>query len=165
MKFISYVSDSVTDNFVTRTLRGYSKGPGGASPPVSVLASESTPPAWAKHLVRTGGLCVRLAGVSGALAVALGAYGAHVLFKKDDVPEELKEAFDRANHYHLLHTLALLATPLTRRPGLVGRPATFAYPSFPVWTSACSRTFEEAKFTSHPNTKQMRGIQETWGRG
>ncbi|KAG0426653.1 hypothetical protein HPB47_026248 [Ixodes persulcatus] len=120
MKFISYVSDSVTDNFVTRTLRGYSKGPGGASPPVSVLASESTPPAWAKHLVRTGGLCVRLAGVSGALAVALGAYGAHVLFKKDDVPEELKEAFDRANHYHLLHTLALLATPLTRRPGLVG---------------------------------------------
>uniref|UniRef100_A0A131Z0P8 Conserved plasma membrane protein n=1 Tax=Rhipicephalus appendiculatus TaxID=34631 RepID=A0A131Z0P8_RHIAP len=42
------------------------------------------------------------------------------LFKRDDVPEELKEAFDRANHYHFLHTLALLGVPLTRRPALVG---------------------------------------------
>ncbi|KAL3207653.1 hypothetical protein MRX96_010125 [Rhipicephalus microplus] len=118
MKFITYVSDAVTDNFVTRYVRGYTHGaPSHASPPPHEL---SRPPSWACHLVKSGGGFVRLAGLSGALAVALGAYGAHALFKRDDVPEELKEAYDRANHYHFLHTLALLGVPLTRRPALVG---------------------------------------------
>ncbi|XP_078612548.1 transmembrane protein 256 homolog [Branchiostoma floridae x Branchiostoma japonicum] len=61
-------------------------------------------------------LFVRIAGVSGALAVALGAYGAHAF--RGDVGE--KKTFDTGNRYHLLHSLALLAVPLTRRPLLVG---------------------------------------------
>uniref|UniRef100_A0A023FR98 Putative conserved plasma membrane protein n=1 Tax=Amblyomma cajennense TaxID=34607 RepID=A0A023FR98_AMBCJ len=118
MKFISYVSDAVTDNFITRYVHGYTHGPSPA--PASPSHELSKPPVWACQLVKSGGPFVRLAGLSGALAVALGAYGAHVLFKRDDVPEELKEAYDRANHYHFLHTLALLGVPLTRRPALVG---------------------------------------------
>lgn len=117
MNLIAYVSDAVTDNFVTRYVRGYSHGP--SSPPSSPHDLSMKPPAWAGQLVRSGGIFVRLAGLSGALAVALGAYGAHALFKRDDIPEELKEAYDRANHYHFLHTLALLGVPLTRRPALV----------------------------------------------
>lgn len=110
MKLLSYVPDVITEKF-----RGYSHAPPVQS---SVALPERTP--LACSLVKAGGFLVRLAGISGALAVALGAYGAHVLFKRDDIPEERKEAFDRANHYHCLHTLAILAAPLTRRPALVG---------------------------------------------
>lgn len=109
MKLLSYVPDVITEKF-----RGYSHAPPVQS---SVALPERTP--LACSLVKAGGFLVRLAGISGALAVALGAYGAHVLFKRDDIPEERKEAFDRANHYHCLHTLAILAAPLTRRPALV----------------------------------------------
>jgi uncharacterized membrane protein YgdD (TMEM256/DUF423 family) len=51
---------------------------------------------------------IAVAGVSGALAVALGAYGAHGL-EGDAV---LKGQFDTANRYHMWHTLALLAAAL-----------------------------------------------------
>lgn len=62
---------------------------------------------------------VRLAGISGASAVALGAYGAHVFYRRD-YPEELKQVYETANRYHFLHTLALLGVPLCRRPKLAG---------------------------------------------
>jgi len=62
---------------------------------------------------------VRMAGLSGALAVGLGAYGAHS-FAHSEKSQELKAVFDTANKYHYLHTLALLATPLCRRPKLTG---------------------------------------------
>ena len=51
-----------------------------------------------------------LAGVSGALCVALGAYGAHGL-QGDAV---LKGQFDTANRYHMWHTLALVGAALVQ---------------------------------------------------
>ncbi|XP_033638144.1 transmembrane protein 256 homolog [Asterias rubens] len=66
-----------------------------------------------------GSLFVRLAGLSGATAVGLGAYGTHVLKPRAEIEHE-KQVFDSANKYHFLHSLALLAAPLTRRPMLVG---------------------------------------------
>ena len=49
----------------------------------------------------------RLAGVSGAAAVGLGAYGAHGLQGKDPT---WKHIYDTASRYHLVHSAALLAT-------------------------------------------------------
>ncbi|KAG7174425.1 transmembrane protein 256 homolog [Homarus americanus] len=62
---------------------------------------------------------VRIAGISGATAVALGAYGAHVFYRRE-YPEELKQVYETANRYHFLHTLALLGVPLCKRPKLAG---------------------------------------------
>lgn len=61
---------------------------------------------------------VRLAGLSGAIAVGMGAYGAHGL---KDIPEQRKAVFETANRYHFIHALALLAVPLVNKPNLVGR--------------------------------------------
>ncbi|KAK4296729.1 hypothetical protein Pmani_030807 [Petrolisthes manimaculis] len=62
---------------------------------------------------------VRMAGISGATAVALGAYGAHVFYRRE-YPEELKQVYETANRYHFIHTLALLGVPLCKRPKLAG---------------------------------------------
>ena len=87
-------------------------------------------------LVRVGSGWVRLAGLSGAAAVALGAYGAHCELKlsvyslqvfwisfllafRAEANPEMKKIYDTANFYHFVHTLALLAVPLTKRPKLV----------------------------------------------
>ncbi|KAG5853319.1 transmembrane protein 256 [Anguilla anguilla] len=61
----------------------------------------------------------RLAGVSGALAVAAGAYGAHG-FRRSDRDDYLKEMFETANKYHFLHSLALLGAARCRKPALAG---------------------------------------------
>lgn len=63
---------------------------------------------------------IRIAGLSGAAAVSLGAYGSHAFLNKKDVDQRLKNTFEIANKYHFLHTLALLAVPLTSRPMLTG---------------------------------------------
>ena len=62
---------------------------------------------------------VRLAGLSGALAIGLGAYGAHKLAGQD-IPQERLKAFEVANRYHLVHSVALLGLPLASRPRLAG---------------------------------------------
>uniref|UniRef100_UPI00358F0975 transmembrane protein 256 homolog n=1 Tax=Myxine glutinosa TaxID=7769 RepID=UPI00358F0975 len=64
-------------------------------------------------------LFLQVAGVSGALAVGLGAYDAHGLRNKE-VDEYLKQVFETANRYHFLHTLALLGTQFSSRPRLTG---------------------------------------------
>lgn len=79
-------------------------------------------PSFTEHkmmpsFVRTGSLFVRLAGLSGATAVALGAYGAHT-FNADKA--DMKKVYDTANFYHFIHTVALLAVPLSRKPVLTG---------------------------------------------
>ncbi|KAI4490350.1 hypothetical protein M0802_010727 [Mischocyttarus mexicanus] len=71
-------------------------------------------PLW--KLASAVGPYVKLAGLSGAAAVILGAYGAHNI-NPDKLPEEAK-IFDTANKYHFYHTLALLGLPLCRRPFL-----------------------------------------------
>ncbi|CAJ0932094.1 unnamed protein product, partial [Mesorhabditis belari] len=57
---------------------------------------------------------IRLAGLSGASAVILGAYGSHVL--RDQVDEHRKKAFDTGSRYHLLHSVALLGARQARHP-------------------------------------------------
>ncbi|KAJ8246844.1 hypothetical protein GJAV_G00256010 [Gymnothorax javanicus] len=61
----------------------------------------------------------RLAGVSGALAVAAGAYGAHG-FRRSDRDDYLKELYETANKYHFFHSLALLGAARCRKPALAG---------------------------------------------
>jgi uncharacterized membrane protein YgdD (TMEM256/DUF423 family) len=51
-----------------------------------------------------------LAGVLGALGVALGAFGAHAL--KPVLPLQAMTIFETAVRYHLLHSLALLGCGL-----------------------------------------------------
>jgi uncharacterized membrane protein YgdD (TMEM256/DUF423 family) len=52
-------------------------------------------------------LCLRLAAVSGFLAVALGAFGAHSL-KPVLLQYQTLEIWEKAVLYHCVHTLALL---------------------------------------------------------
>ncbi|NQV44281.1 MAG: DUF423 domain-containing protein [Rhodospirillales bacterium] len=47
-----------------------------------------------------------LAGLNGAVAVGLGAYGAHGF---DDAPEYLARSFNTGVQYHMWHALALVA--------------------------------------------------------
>lgn len=56
----------------------------------------------------------RWAGLSGALAVIMAAYGAHGHQFKGD-----KTTFINGNQMHFFHTLVLLAMPLARRPSVV----------------------------------------------
>lgn len=50
------------------------------------------------------------AGCSGALGVAMGAFGAHLL--KARLPLQMMTVFETAVRYHLIHTLALLGCVL-----------------------------------------------------
>ena len=47
-----------------------------------------------------------IAGISGALCVALGAMGAHAL--KDKIPAENLQTFETAVRYQFYHTIALI---------------------------------------------------------
>lgn len=83
-------------------------------PPQPVLIKM---PLW--ELAREAGPFVRLAGLSGAAAVVLGAMGAHRTFPETETKEDLKKIFETANRFHFLHTLALMTVPLCRRPYIV----------------------------------------------
>lgn len=71
---------------------------------------------------RYSSIFIRLAGFSGATAVILGAYGAHRVWNKDPAKpnKDPKAIFETANRYHFFHSIALLATPLAKRPYLTG---------------------------------------------
>jgi len=58
---------------------------------------------------------VQLAGVFGALAVIMAAYGAH----GHDMHGK-SASFNTAVQIHFFHTLALFAVPFVRRPDLTG---------------------------------------------
>lgn len=73
-----------------------------------------------QKMARVAHPVLKLAGISGAAAVILGAYGAHAFSKKESVSSEFKQVFETANKYHFLHTLALMGVPLCRRPQLTG---------------------------------------------
>ncbi|KAK3926165.1 Transmembrane protein 256-like protein [Frankliniella fusca] len=70
-------------------------------------------------LVGYSGLFIRLAGLSGAAAVGLGAYGAHSIMNEEG-NEHRKRVFETANKYHFYHTIALLAVPLCHYPLVTG---------------------------------------------
>lgn len=85
-------------------------------PPAQVMVKVT--PLW--QLAQEAGPFVRLAGLSGASAVVLGAMGAHRNFPETDTKEDLKKIFDTANRFHFLHTLALVAVPMCKRPYVAG---------------------------------------------
>lgn len=60
---------------------------------------------------------VRLAGLSGASAVVLGAIGSHHLNIQDK--PELRNVFETANRFHFFHSIALLGMPLAKYPLVV----------------------------------------------
>lgn len=74
-------------------------------------------PLW--ELAQEAGPFVRLAGLSGAAAVVLGAMGAHRTFPETETKEDLRKIFETSNRFHFLHTLALMTVPLCRRPYIV----------------------------------------------
>ncbi|VDM98683.1 unnamed protein product [Thelazia callipaeda] len=61
---------------------------------------------------------VRLAGLSGALAISFGAFGSHALRENGNVDERRLRAFDTGNRYHLIHSIALLGASKSRFPWL-----------------------------------------------
>lgn len=61
---------------------------------------------------------IRIAGLMGASAVALGAYGAHRKYPKDRV-DELKPVYETGNRFHFFHTLAMFGVPFSRNPKVV----------------------------------------------
>jgi uncharacterized membrane protein YgdD (TMEM256/DUF423 family) len=65
---------------------------------------------------------VRIAAVLGALAVILGAFGAHALERRLD--ERALEVWQTANRYHFIHALSLLGLGLWEGSG--GRGARLA---------------------------------------
>ncbi|XP_035896898.1 transmembrane protein 256 homolog [Anopheles stephensi] len=85
----------------------------------TTVAQQALPPLW--KLLGHNRHIVRLAGLSGAAAVVLGAYGAHYHFlpKDEDMQErDPKQIFEMTNRYHFIHSLALMAAPFARRPYL-----------------------------------------------
>lgn len=64
-----------------------------------------------------GRACLVAAAISGFLAVALGAFGAHGL--KTRLAPELMAAYQSGVQYHFYHTGALLACALLMRSGMV----------------------------------------------
>ncbi|KAL3693323.1 hypothetical protein R1sor_006974 [Riccia sorocarpa] len=69
----------------------------------------------------------KVAGVSGMLALAAGTYGSHIFKPQNPV---YKDVWNTANQYHLAHTAALLAVPLTKRPQIFGSLLTFGIVAF-----------------------------------
>lgn len=78
-------------------------------------------------------LFILLAGVSGGLSVAAGAFGAHALRARLDA--RMLEIFETAARYQMYHALALLAVAwLVQRGGASAAAATVAGWSFVVGT-------------------------------
>ncbi|XP_059622153.1 transmembrane protein 256-like [Phlebotomus argentipes] len=95
----------------------------GLKPKITQMQSVATQMSSVSPLWKLAGknlYIVRLAGLSGASAVVLGAYGAHRNWEAYDEKEAeaQRKAFDTANRYHLMHTLALMSIPIVRRPVL-----------------------------------------------
>lgn len=61
---------------------------------------------------------IRVAALSGAAAVCLAAYGRHSM-KETPETKEFRQIYESANQIHFYHSVALLATPLTKRPLIV----------------------------------------------
>ncbi|CAN1858116.1 Transmembrane protein 256 homolog [Linum perenne] len=59
----------------------------------------------------------KVAGISGMAALGLGTYGAHA-FKPQN--PAYNEVWRTASLYHLVHTAALVAAPMTKYPNFFG---------------------------------------------
>jgi len=92
--------------------------PAPAKPETKIVIKMDPEPLW--KLAGRSNCMVRLAGLSGATAVMLGAYGAHSLLNDETKDDNLKKTFETANRYHFFHTIALLGVPLCKYPLLTG---------------------------------------------
>lgn len=61
----------------------------------------------------------RIAGISGASAIAINTYYTHYHKTNPYIDPELKQIFEKTSKFHFIHSLVLLAVPLVRRPWLV----------------------------------------------
>lgn len=66
-----------------------------------------------------------LTGSSGALAVLLGAFGAHVL--RERLTAEMLDVFEKASRYHFYHTFALGLCALLAARGIALRAAPICF--------------------------------------
>ncbi|KAJ8982509.1 hypothetical protein NQ317_018550 [Molorchus minor] len=112
-EFVNFV---VYDNPLSKSVTSLIKGSAPVISPSVTVITEKTP-LW--KLASENGPFIRIAGLMGATAVALGAYGAHRSYPKDRA-QELKPIFDTANRYHFFHSLAILGVPLCRNPRMAG---------------------------------------------
>jgi uncharacterized membrane protein YgdD (TMEM256/DUF423 family) len=64
--------------------------------------------------VRADSRILKIAAISGALAVAFGAFGAHALREHLEAANYVS-TWETATQYHLLHTAAILAAALAGR--------------------------------------------------
>lgn len=83
--------------------------------------SGSTAEAVAAALIRWAFIA---AGISGLLAVAIGAFGAHAL--RDALGADMRAVFETAGHYHFVHTLALLLVAIAPAAGIPRAPLVLA---------------------------------------
>jgi len=96
--------------------------------PSPVVIKENPGKSCCRHNWLTGSLAmpgasrsmIRLAGLSGAFAVGLGAYGAHVIMKNDNISEDQKNSYRTANLYHFIGTFGLVASSLSKYPIVTG---------------------------------------------
>ncbi|THD20522.1 Transmembrane protein [Fasciola hepatica] len=104
MVYVPYVNEALgaTANTVKYLLSsGKSKPPA----PVEIVTVENL----------NCGMLVRLAGLSGAVAVLCGAYGSHGFGAER---EKEKRIFQTGAYYHLIHSVALLGAAQAGRPYL-----------------------------------------------
>ena len=71
-----------------------------------------------EHLPKNSRNLIRLAGFSGFLAICASAYGAHT-YRRSNPRSDLKELYNTAQYYHLIHSVALFGLPLVKRPIVV----------------------------------------------
>ncbi|XP_012235134.1 transmembrane protein 256 homolog [Linepithema humile] len=88
----------------------------GLQPKTEVKMVPVSVPLW--KLAASTGPYIKLAALSGASAVILGAIGSHRHYSQDDVGVEQRRIFETANRYHFIHTLALLGLPMCRYPSV-----------------------------------------------
>uniref|UniRef100_A0A0A9Z1P3 UPF0451 protein C17orf61 n=2 Tax=Lygus hesperus TaxID=30085 RepID=A0A0A9Z1P3_LYGHE len=122
--FVNYVLftnpiTTTTTNALVNLAQGLQSSWSSMTPkPQTQIIKMAPEPLW--KLASSSGYFVRAAGVSGALAVILGAYGAHTILPDKEKDEVAKRTFQTANTYHSMHSLALLGVPLCRYPAISG---------------------------------------------
>ncbi|XP_022885945.1 transmembrane protein 256 homolog isoform X2 [Olea europaea var. sylvestris] len=83
----------------------------------------------------------KVAAISGIAALGLGTYGAHAFKPKNP---SYKEVWQTASLYHLVHTAALVAAPITSHPNIYGSLLTAGILAF-SGTSSIKWTRNEVK--------------------
>ncbi|XP_057506112.1 uncharacterized protein LOC130789391 isoform X1 [Actinidia eriantha] len=110
----------------------------------------------------------KVAGLSGVLALGLGTYGAHG-FKPQN--PSYKEVWHTASLYHLVHTAALVAAPVTKHPNIFGGLLSTGILAFSGTVKERPRVFSvglpydqwlQFNFDSSLNTIQQGHLWQLW---